>query len=313
MRVPLPIDLNHINVWFIEDEDGFIAVDTGMAAAICKDAWEALERQYFARKPLKLLFITHAHPDHVGLAAWLQERHRIPVWMSAATHERVQTMYGPDSPGADEMDALLRAHGVPESLGEQPTVRPARLGRLTSGLPEVQHFVADDEVLPWDAGRWRALRTDGHAEGHLCLWNDEQRLLISGDQVLPTISPNISITLRQRDPNPLASYLESLERLRQLSSDALTLPSHGPVFQGLQQRVDDLRAHHAGQLAKLRQACDKPLTAFDAVSVMFSRVLAGMHLLLALGEALAHLEYLAQRAVLERHCEQGVVRYVRRR
>jgi glyoxylase-like metal-dependent hydrolase (beta-lactamase superfamily II) len=313
VRMPLPIDLSHINLWFIEDEDGYIVVDTGMAAAVCKNAWEELERRYFIRKPLKLLFVTHVHPDHLGLASWLQERHRIPVWMSPATHERMHAMYGENGPRPDEVEALLRASGVPEEVMRQPTFKPVRFGRLTSGLPEVERFVADDEVLPWRGGQWRAMRTDGHAEGHLCLWNAEQQLLISGDQVLPTITPNIGVTLRQRDRNPLASYLASLERLRTLPGRALTLPSHGLVFHGLHERIDDLRQHHAEQLGKLAAAEAASLSAYDAVPVMFNRRPAGMHLFLALSEAVAHLEYLAHSGQFDRHSENGVLRYAARR
>jgi glyoxylase-like metal-dependent hydrolase (beta-lactamase superfamily II) len=313
VRMPLPIDLSHINLWFIEDEDGFIVVDTGMAAAVCKNAWEELEQRYFARKPLKLLFITHVHPDHLGLASWLQERHRVPVWMSQATHERMHAMYGADGPRPDDVEMLLRASGVPDEIMRQPTFKPVRFGRLTSGLPDVERFVSDGEVLPWRSGQWRALRTDGHAEGHLCLWNEEQQLLISGDQVLPTISPNIGVALRQRDLNPLASYLASLERLRSLPEHSLTLPSHGLVFHGLHERIDDLRQHHAEQLEKLVTACATPLTAYDAVPVMFNRRPAGMHLFLALSEAVAHLEYLAHAGQFERYREDGVLRYAARR
>lgn len=312
VRMPLPIDLNHINVWLIEDRDGFVVVDTGMSAELCKEAWQTLERHYLARKPLTQVFVTHVHPDHIGLAAWLQERHRVPVLMSERTHTNLRALYGAGASRAAEVQNLLRVNGVPETTVQQPTFKPERFGRLTSGVPEVEHFVTDEERLPWCEGAWRALRTDGHAEGHLCLWNQEQQLLISGDQVLPTISPNISLTFGQADTNPLGSYLTSLARLRELPERTLTLPSHGSVFYGLHDRIDDLRGHHERHLDQLVAACDVPKTAYELLSVMFRRVLAGMHLFLAMGEAIAHLEYLVQANRLERMPENGVIRYVAR-
>lgn len=310
-RIPLPIDLNHINVWLIDDDDGYIAVDTGMAPSICKDAWEQIGRDLFARKPLKGVFVTHLHPDHIGLARWLQERHRVPVWMSSRAHESARALFGGSGPDSREVESFLLMHGVPQPISVQPLFKPERFVRMTSGLPEVERHIGDGERLDWAGDEWIAMRTDGHAEGHLCLWNRTANLLISGDQVLPTISSNISIMIRQQDANPLASYLSSLERLRTLPANTLVLPSHGVLFYGLQPRIDDLRAHHEAQLAKLMHACTAPMSAYEVLPVLFRRELGGMHLFLALGEAIAHLEYLAQQGELNREQQSNAVRYVR--
>ncbi len=309
-RIPLPIDLNHINVWLIESAQGYLLVDTGMSASMCKDAWERLEANAFDRAHPRALFVTHVHPDHLGLAHWLQERYAIPVWMSARTQELAHAVYGALSPRSADIEAFLRIHGVSDATVLQPMFKPERFARMTTGLPRVERQVEDDEIFEW-GGEWRALRTDGHADGHLCLWNREHRILISGDQVLPTISSNISIMFQQPNANPLGDYLSSLERLRTLPPDTLVLPSHGLPFHGLHQRIDDLRAHHAKQIAKLLNACSVPLSAFEALPVLFRRELAGMHFLLALGEAVAHLEYLAHRGDLARQFRDEVVVYSR--
>jgi glyoxylase-like metal-dependent hydrolase (beta-lactamase superfamily II) len=307
-RIPLPIDLNHINIWLIEIADGYLLVDTGMSASMCKDAWEQLEKTLDDRRP-RALFVTHVHPDHIGLAAWLQERHALPVWMSARSHELAETVYGSRAPTSAEIESVLRAHGVAESTFLPAMYKPERFARMTTGLPRVDRYIEDTQSLESNAGHWRAIRTDGHADGHLCLWNESARILISGDQVLPTISSNISIMFQRPDADPLGDYLDSLERLRALPEDTLVLPSHGLPFYGLQHRIDDLRAHHEAQISKLRTACVTPLTACEALPVLFRRELAGMHFLLALGEAVAHLEYLAHRGTLERQVSAGVVRY----
>ena len=179
---------------------------------------------------------------------------------------------------------------------------------MASGLPVVECFVEDNEVVPMVEG-WVALETRGHAEGHLCLANADQRLLISGDQVLPTISSNISFNWRNTDANPLHSFLSSLQRLRALPTDTLVLPSHGAAFRGLQQRIDDLTQHHEQQLESVVDACAEPRTAAEILPVMFRRQLMGIHLFLALGEALAHLEYLVHAGRAERIRQSGVVRY----
>lgn len=312
-RVPLPIDLNHINVWLLDAGDGCVLVDTGMSSEIVKDAWLLIDEEVLSRKPLRAIFITHIHPDHIGLASWLQQRFAVPVLMSKRTHEQAQLLLGGKvTTAGDEAEVFFRTNGVTDLSSVRGMFSPARFARLASGLPEVARHVSDGEVLQWGESGWTALETNGHAEGHLCLFDARHRLLISGDQVLPTISSNISFTWRGSDPNPLHSFLTSLRRLRDLPADTLVLPSHGLPFRGLHQRVDDLTQHHEEQLDKLANACSTPKTAAEIFPVMFRRELKGMHLYLALGEALAHLEYLVHAGRAERRKDAaGVHRYVR--
>lgn len=309
-RIPLPIDLGHINVWLLETEGGQVLVDTGMLSSISKDAWEDIEREVLATQPLRAIFITHIHPDHIGLCAWLQERHDIPVLMSQRTHDQVQFMLSGQGV-AGEGEAFFRTNGVLDLSSVQPYFNADRFARMLSGPPKVERPVADGEVLQWGGRSWTALETNGHADGHLCLSDTAGGLLISGDQVLPTISSNISLVWRNRDQNPLNSFLTSLKRLRELPDTTLVLPSHGIPFRGLQQRIDDLLNHHEEQLQAIVHACPEPMTAAEILPVMYRRrSIKGVHLLLALAEAKAHLEYLVHESRLERLTDaQGLIRY----
>lgn len=311
-RIALPIDLNHINVWLLSSADGCVVVDTGMACEASRDDWLALSEGILADKPLRGVFVTHIHPDHFGLAAWLQERYDIPVWMSRRTFEQAEQLMGGQylaDPNAAE--GFFRANGVSEATTLKPMFSVSRLAKLASGLPRVEKFIGDGEGLPGFES-WRAMETNGHAEGHLCLHDAEQSLLISGDQVLPTISSNISFSWHNTDPDPLRSFLDSLQRLRRLPADTVVLPSHGKPFRGLQQRIDDLTRHHDDQLRKVVDACAQPRSAADLLPLLFRRPLIGMHMFLALGEALAHLEYLVNAERLRRRTDtDGIVRYER--
>lgn len=310
-RIPLPLDLNHINVWLIETDDGCVLVDTGMAAPIGKHAWDTLGRECFSKLPLRAIFVTHIHPDHIGLAAWLQERHGVPVLMSRRTHELARRILGGEGmPQPAAIKAFFISHGLTNEAQIEAMFSPERLMRMASGVPQVERFIADAEAIRWGADEWTALETNGHADGHLCLSNPALRALISGDQVLPTISSNISFLFEGGDPNPLGSYLSSLQRLRALAEDTLVLPSHGVPFYGLQQRSDDLTDHHLQQLEKLAAICGQPTVAADLLPHMFRRELTGMHLFLAMGEALAHLEYLVHAGRVRRELRGGRVNYI---
>jgi glyoxylase-like metal-dependent hydrolase (beta-lactamase superfamily II) len=151
------------------------------------------------------------------------------------------------------------------------------------------------------AGRtWDLIETDGHCRGHLCLHDAQHSVLISGDQVLPNISPNVSVLASRPEGDPLRDFLASLARLERCAEDTLVLPSHGKPFRGLHRRIDVVRSHHLQQLDALRSACREPRTAYELLPVMFGRTLRGFHRFLAMGETLAHLHYLWHGGELQR-------------
>lgn len=312
LRMPLPMELDHINLWLLEHDGGFVLIDTGLAGEACRSAWERLEASVLRAKPLRLIVLTHLHPDHAGLAAWLQERYAVPVWTSETTERQVrQLLQPPDDAELARRREFFRAHGVADLDGLGPSLTGERYRSAVSGLPEIAHHPRDGEETSWGGQPWRWLETDGHAAGHLCLYQSRGRVLVTGDQLLPTISPNVGLTVWSPDPDPLASYLASLERLSALDPATLVLPSHGRPFIGVRERSLELRNHHRRHLEQLLCACGEPRTAADLLRVLYRRELKGFHRVLALGEALAHLEYLARRGELVRRCEEGIVRYHR--
>ncbi len=192
LRIPLPMELNHINVWLLEDGDGWMLVDTGMAEDVCRDAWLVLEERVLDGRGLKRIFITHDHPDHMGLSPWLAERHGAAVWMSEYAHRSARAFLSADPEAiAARMQEFLRSHGIAVSDG--PATGRGSHRRWFGGMPPLAASPSDGESIEAGRGRWRVVETAGHCRGHLCLHDAERRLLISGDQVLPSISPNVSV------------------------------------------------------------------------------------------------------------------------
>ena len=299
-RIPLPMEPTHINVWLMEEGDGWTLVDTGMALDPCREAWHSLERDVLGGRRLCRIFVTHDHPDHMGLATWLERRHGAEVWMSAASHESVTAFLAAEPAAIEErMRGFLSAHGMAVEQG------PARGTALRpdlwfDGAPALAHAPVDGETFVAGGRDWRIIETGGHCRGHLCLHDPAGGLLVSGDQVLPTISPNVSVISARPEADPLREFLASLGRLEACAEDTIVLPSHGRPFRGLHGRLADVRDHHLRQLEELRRVCAEPRTAYDLLPVLFGRPLRGFHRVLAMGETVAHLNYLVSGGLMQR-------------
>jgi glyoxylase-like metal-dependent hydrolase (beta-lactamase superfamily II) len=310
-RIPLPMELNHINVWLVDEGDHWTLVDTGMAEQVCREAWDSLDATVLGGRPIGRVFITHDHPDHLGLAPWLAARHGAKVWMSAFAHQAVADYLATSTEALrDRSYAFVSRNGM-HIAPEGPQSKPRGMGdSWFGGVPPLDRACVDGELLAGGGRDWKLIETDGHCRGHLCLHDAAGDVLISGDQVLPTISPNVSVISVRPEGDPLRDFLVSLARLEQCSAGTLVLPSHGRPFRGLHRRISAVRAHHMEQLESLRVACGEPKTAFELVPVMFGRTLRGFHRFLALGETLAHLHYLWHGGELARSTdESGVIRF----
>jgi glyoxylase-like metal-dependent hydrolase (beta-lactamase superfamily II) len=310
-RIPLPMELNHINVWLIDEGDHWTLVDTGMAEPVCREAWDSLDAQVLGGRPIGRVFITHDHPDHVGLAPWLAGRHGAKVWMSAFAHQSVADYLATSTEALRGRSYAFVSRNGMHIAPEGPQSRPRGVGdSWFVGVPPLDRACVDGEVLVGGGRDWELIETDGHCRGHLCLHDAAGEVLISGDQVLPTISPNVSVISIRPDGDPLRDFLASLARLEQCPAGTLVLPSHGRPFRGLHRRIANVREHHHQQLAALRAACGEPKTAFELVPVMFGRTLRGFHRFLALGETLAHLHYLWHGGEVTRSTDpSGVLRF----
>lgn len=309
VRMPMPTALNHINLWLLADGAGWAQVDTGMATEETRQCWEQLLPQH----PLSRLIVTHLHPDHVGLASWLQEKTGAPLHMTLGEFTSAQLMRREIGAWAfASVKSFFRQHGADDALCAALDARAPAYSRGVPALPDTYTRIRHDDVLTIGEHDWRVIVGRGHSPEHASLYAASLGVLISGDMMLPRISTNIGAHPSTPDDDPLALFLESIDRLRELPADTLVLPSHGKPFRGLHQRIDQLEAHHAERCQVLVDACGTPSTACELLPVLFSRPLFDAHqIFFALAEAIAHLNHLVARGRLARDIQQSVYHYHR--
>lgn len=304
--MPLPFALDHVNLWVMgsTDSGSQAIVDTGIDSSKTKDIWNNLFDQ--GVKPVDLL-VTHYHPDHIGLAGWLTENCGCRCLMSKQEITQSKQAYGSsdDEFGRGQSD-WFEQHGLDSERAADIRGRGNTYRPIVSPLPEDVFVVAAGDTVELGEISWRVLTGGGHAPEQICLYSEALNLLISADQVLPRITPNVSLSWYKKEGDPLAIFLESLGMFADLPDDVIVLPSHGLPFTGLHGRIADLREHHEERLELLTQSLRKPQTATELLPVLFRRELDNRQLMFAMGECLAHLRLLTNRGEISEENDDGV-------
>ena len=312
-RLPVPGSLNHINIWVLEDGEGVALVDTGLDIAPAREAWEQLLAGPLAGRTVTRVIVTHFHPDHIGLAGWLTERFGVRLWMTFGEwlFARMLTADIRDAPPAEAF-AYWRAAGWDEArIAPEAEKGWGRFASIVSAVPVSLIRMEDGDTIRIGAREWRVVTGNGHSPEHACLVDEAGKLMIAGDQVLPRITSNVSLSLSEPEGDPLGDWLASIAKLRRLPDDLLVLPSHGEPFTGLHARLDALAEGHRGRLEALHDHLAEPRRAVDCFSVLFGRAIGDAAFGLATGEALAHLRRLEVEGKAAREVRDGVHWYVR--
>ncbi len=293
LRMPLPFQLNHINLWVLEDGDGWTLIDTGINREEIREVWEALFKGPLAGRPVKRIIVTHYHPDHLGLAGWLTQKLGVELWISENEWKAANHFY--NDTGPDYMARARKfyvASGFDDELMEEVEKRQNPYPTRVSPVPQNYRKIADGDIIEINGRQWRVIVGTGHSPEHACLYSDDPHVLISGDQILPKITPNVSVWLQYPDTDPLNEFLGSLDKFQGLDPATLVLPSHNWPFKGLIKRLDQLAHHHDERLDDVVAACADPLNAAQVLKFLFKRELDSHQLFFAIGESLSHLHYL---------------------
>ena len=310
LRMPLPFRLDHINLYLLRHTDGWIAVDTGMNTEQSREVWDRVLTEVCAGQPLLAVVCTHFHSDHAGVAAWLSERFQCPVYMTTSEFQSLHVRFPAGQPvGWDFLDFYRKA-GVSDDQSSEMFGVMSNTHFLPAPLNHYRRL-REGSTLEIGGRTWQVVVGRGHSPEHACLYAADDGLLISGDQVLPRITSTVGVHATEPLANPLRDWLESIEHLRALPDSVLVLPAHERPFFNLHRRLDQLEAHHRAHLALLLANCDEPHTAVELMAVLFPRLSGRFDELMALGETLAHANYLVAEGSLVREENRGRYRYRR--
>lgn len=314
LRMPMPMALDHINLYLLEDEDGWYIVDTGLNTEKTQELWKGVTTTYCKTKPIKAVICTHFHYDHSSLASWLMQTFNVPLYMTYGEfYTLCANSRGLLNLGNSNQLAFYEQAGVPGDKVEA-IFDACRQDPFIENCPPSFKRLRGGDVLTIGNRRWQIMIGEGHSPEHACLYCEEERLLLAGDQLLPHISSNILVNELEPQGQQLEAWFRSLRHLQSLHPATLVLPAHGPVFRHMHVRAQQLIEHHLETLERLKSfAYKKPnFTAFEAMKELFNRKLSPINTLMALGETLAHLNWLESNddLVCCRKNESGINTYL---
>lgn len=311
IRMPLPFRLDHVNLWTIRDGDGWAIVDTGIRNDVVEKTWQKILSDTLGGARITKVIVTHRHADHVGMAGWLVERYGCELWMTTGEFNASRDQMRPQTePPAERLAFYHRAGWTPEAL-DNLKVNYVAFGDAVYPLPTSFCQLIDGGQIIIGDHVWSVVVGQGHTAEHACLYCAQLQLFISGDQVLPRITSNVSVPSVQPDANPMIGWLSSLLKIKhKVNDDVLVLPAHNECFRGLHARLDDLLRIQNRLLEELLLRLVQPRRAVDVFECLFGRDINmsdGFLLTLATGESLANLNYLiASGEVTRTQDETGV-------
>ena len=294
LRMPLPFALNHINLWLLRDEGGWVIADTGVDTKTSRELWRKVFAGSMGGQPATHVIATHLHPDHVGCADWLVTEFGVDLWMTREEYLLCRVLIGDTGKEAPpEGLRFYRAAGFSDAQIARYEENFGMYGKFVRSMPQAYKRMQDGDRLQFAGYEWEVIVGRGHSPEHACLYDAQRNILISGDQVLPTISPNISVWPTEPQADPLKEFFDSIDTLEEkLPDDVLVLPAHGKPFRGAHVRLEELRKEHAEKLDALLANSAKPRRVVDVFGDLFGAAINDSNRIMATGEAIAHLHYL---------------------
>lgn len=309
VRMPLPFELDHINLYLLKDGDGHALVDTGIGTSTTEAHWHTIFDQLGTQ--LTKVIVTHMHPDHIGMAGWLTEKFKVPLYMSHDEYFVARSIFAGAQGASQWQDEQFYIRcGFDEDYIQKVLSNRKGMKAVIRPIPLSFERLSEGDTIQIGKHNWKIMIGRGHSPEHICLYNEQQHWLISGDHILPKISPNIGVYSTEPNANSLQKYLTTLPQFLELPADTRVFPSHKEPITGLHTRVQELIDHHHNHLHHLKVFCETPRTAIECLPVLFKRELSHHNMFFAIAECLSHLNYLMHsKHVIRRISETGAYNY----
>ncbi|WP_158736490.1 MBL fold metallo-hydrolase [Alteribacillus sp. YIM 98480] len=294
--VPVPYKLKNVNCYLCSTEEGWKLIDTGCNTQETKEFWKQTFSDYGIEKnQLTDIYVTHYHPDHLGLAGWLQEEYGSRVHMYSADKEWAEIQWHHEMKQAYYVEDLFIRNGCPEGIAGQ--IRDQFIDQRNDVTPlpkEVCEFSIGDRAILGPA-EYEIIAVPGHADTMIAFWNEKDKVFISADSILPHITPNVGLWPRM-DSNPMKKFLETLEKIAYLNPK-ITMPGHGKIMENnTADRAKFIISHHHERLGEMRKLINSGIdSGYDIAKKYFQLTELDAHQVrFALSETLAHVEYLVE-------------------
>lgn len=295
IRLSMPLGLDHVNVYALREPNGWTVIDTGLDTKLNRREWAAITKDDLRGDPILRVVVTHHHPDHVGLAGWfMAQGAELLMTRTAWLTARMLTLDEEPTPSPEAV-SFWRGAGMDEALlSKRLDNRPFNFCDTVYPLPLGFTRLEEGAMHRLGGRDWVVHLGQGHAPDHATLWCQDAPLVLAGDQLLPSISPNLGVYPTEPMADPVAEWLESCARFETMArEDHLVLPGHKLPYHGLPARLAQLSDNHHGALARLREHLRaEPRTAVDCFAPLFKRQIDEATYGLAMVEAVAHLNHL---------------------
>lgn len=303
VTIDLPFRLNHVNCFLAEGENGWTILDTGLNDETSQAAW----KEALTEKEVNTIFVSHYHPDHFGYAGGLQEKTNAVVWMTETDERNGLEVWNLEF--VKELTERYLECGAPIELANQMTGNTGDFTEHVTPYPVVTKHFKEGLKVPFGKYEYEVFETPGHSEGMICLFNKEKNVLFSCDHILPTITPNVSYWFHG-NPDPLAQFFDSLNKIKKLEAEYV-IPSHGKAFYDANKRIQEIIYHHDLRLEEVVEGLREPSTVYDVCQKLFDKPLTVHESRFALGESLAHLQYLYYKGECTKQEVDGVLIFER--
>jgi len=315
VRVPVPFSLKWINSYLLLEKNGtYTIIDPGLRTLEAEQVWEeTLQELSLTWRNCSAIVVTHQHPDHYGLAGYVQQHCDAPVYMTRESKAYTDKLWGTGQAQFErDMEKLLVAHGTPIEIVEAILANMQGFVAKVEPQPVVEYIEAGQTIRLGDR-QWLLIHTEGHAYGGIMLYDSLTKQLLCGDQVLPRITPHVGVVAGEDRP-VLSQFLANLQQIAKLDVK-LVLPGHREPFEGYSERITAIIQHHKRRLASILQYVQeqRAVDSFTCCEWLFGKHLREQphNMRFALTETIAHLDHLQEKGLLQKKndCE-GLIRYI---